>query len=128
MKIKVITITEWNEIKKDSETDVEAVEGDSCVFIGGVAFLVQNRNGWNNVVCIRVKDSKYSILQTFCTFRAWCEKQSIQFFRVRGNGKHTYKMLYLVCRIGQKEGKDCEVLFDFNRSDENQHHYIVKAY
>ena len=128
MKTKALTIDQWNNIKKDNETDEPAIEGDSCVLIGGVAFLVQRKNEWNNVICFRVKDSKYSILQTFCTFRAWCEKQSIQYFRVQGNGKHTYKMLYLVCRIGQKEGKECDVLYDYNKSNDKQHFYLVKAY
>lgn len=123
-----MTIDEWNAIPKDEETQVTAETGDSCVMIDGVAFLVQRKNNWNNVVCIRVEPSKESILQTFERFRAWCEAHMIQFFRVEGIS-HTYKMLYLVCRLGRKAGSECDVIFHKTESAEyDRHIYYVKAY
>jgi len=93
-----------------------------------VAFLIQRKNNWNNVVCIRLKPSKKSILQTFETFRAWCSDNKIQFFRVEGIS-HTYKMLYLVCRLGRKNGADCDVLFhDTESAEYDRYIYYVKAY
>ena len=128
MKTKLLTIEQWNMIPKDEETQTEAVEADISVLIGGVAFLIQRKNDWNNVICIRLKPSKHSILQTFVTFRAWCEKQKIQYFRVEGIS-HTYKMLYLVCRIGKKKGADCDVRYHATESAEyDRHIYYVKAY
>ena len=128
MKIKQLTIDQWNMIPKDEETQVDAVEGDTALLINGVAFLIQRKNNWNNVVCIRLKPSKKSILQTFETFRAWCSDNKIQFFRVEGIS-HTYKMLYLVCRLGRKNGADCDVLFhDTESAEYDRYIYYVKAY
>ena len=121
-------IEEWNEIAKDEETDVKAVEGDLCTEIDGVAFLIQRKNNWNNVVCIRTAPSKTNILQTFEKFRSFCEHNEIQYFRVEGIS-HTYKMLYLVSRLGQKSGADCNVIFHKQESAEyDRHIYYVKAY
>ena len=82
MKTKLLTIEQWNMIPKDEETQVDAVEGDTALLINGVAFLIQRKNNWNNVVCIRLKPSKINIVQTFETFRAFCQKNDIQYFRV----------------------------------------------
>ena len=128
MKIKTLTIEQWNMIPKDEETQTDAVEGDNCLLINGVAFLIQRKNNWNNVVCIRLKPSKKSILQTFETFRAWCELHKIQYFRVEGIS-HAYKMLYLVCRLGREHGADCDVRYHETESAEyDRHIFYVKAY
>ena len=122
-------IEEWNKIPKDKETDVTAIEGDICTVIDGVAFLVQRTNDFNNVVCIRIAEPKQSILKTFCQFRAWCEQNKIQYFRVEGGNNHKYKLLYLVSREGQKQNKACNVVYDIDTSAEyNRYIYYVKAY
>lgn len=119
---------DWNKIPKDEETDVMAEEGDLCTYIDGVAFLIQRKNNWNNVVCIRTAPSKTNIVKTFDTFRAWCASQGIQYFRVEGIS-HAYKMLYLVCRLGKKSGVDCDVIRSNRQSDKYGHEvYIVKTY
>jgi len=121
-------IEEWNEIPKDEETDVIAEEGDLCTVIDGVAFLVQTKNGFNNIVCIRTAPATQSILKTFCDFRLWCEENKIQYFRVEGIS-HTYKMLYLVCKEGRKIGADCDVIFHYDESLYYESYvYYVKAY
>lgn len=98
MKTKLLTIEQWNMIPKDEETQVDAVEGDTALLINGVAFLIQRKNNWNNVVCIRLKPSKINIVQTFETFRAFCQKNDIQYLRIEGHGKHHYKMLNLLIK------------------------------
>ena len=56
------------------------------------------------------------------------EDNKIQYFRVEG-GRHKYKMLYLVSREGQKEGKECNVVFYPSESAEyDRYIYYVKAY
>lgn len=121
-------IDEWNAIQKDQETEVIAVEGDICTVIDGVAFLVQRKNNWNNVVCIRTAPDKTNIVKTFDSFREWCASNGIQYFRVEGIS-HTYKMLYLVCRMGRKKGVKCDVIYHEAESIEYGHHiYYVKAY
>lgn len=128
MKTKLLTIEQWNMIPKDEETQVEAVEGDTALLINGVAFLIQRKNNWNNVVCIRVKTSKKSILQTFNTFRGYCANNGIQYFRVEGIS-HTYRMLELVKRIGIKKGIDCNVVYAPQESAEyDRYIYYVKSY
>ncbi len=121
-------IEEWNAIPKDEETNVTAEEGDLCTYIDGVAFLIQRKNNWNNVVCIRLEPSTINIVQTFETFRAFCEKNEIQYFRVEGIS-HTYRMLYLVCRLGRKNGAECDVIYHATESTAyDRHIYYVKAY
>ena len=128
MKTKLLTIEQWNIIPKDEETEVTAIEGDTALLINGVAFLIQIKNDWNNVVCIRLKPSKINIVRTFDSFRSWCALHGIQYFRVEGIS-HAYKMLYLVCRLGQKNGADCNVIFHKQESAEyDRHIYYVKAY
>ena len=121
-------IEDWNAIPKDEETNVTAAPEDLCTMIDGVAFLIQRKNNWNNVVCIRVEPSDVSIVQTFEKFRSYLEQNNIQFFRVEGIS-HTYRMLYLVCRLGRKNGADCNVIYHPTESAEyDRHIYYVKAY
>lgn len=116
-------IEEWNAIEKDEETKVIAEDGDICTVIDGVAFLIQRKNDWNNIVCIRVEESKTSILQTFINFQKWCKEQKIQFVRVEGIS-HRYKMLYLVARKCE-----CKVIYDTDESKEyGRHIYYIKVY
>lgn len=116
-------IEEWNAITKDEETQVIAEEGDLCTVIDGVAFLVQRRNDFNNIVCIRIEENRNSILTTFCNFREWCKENELQFVRVEGIS-HTYKMLYLVARRC-----NCNVVYDMKESKEyNSHIYYIKVY
>ena len=121
-------IEEWNAIPKDEETDVKAAPDDLCTMIDGVAFLVQRKNNWNNVVCIRIEPSDVSIVQTFEKFRSYLEHNNIQFFRVEGIS-HTYRMLYLVCRLGRKSGAECDVIYHSTESAAyDRHIYYVKTY
>ena len=92
------TIEWWNNLKKNEDTDVIAVEGDIVCYISGIAFLIQRQNDGNNVVCWKVKTTKKDLVSIFSTFRAFCQKQKIQYTRVEGIGKHHYKMLYLILR------------------------------
>ena len=126
--MKTKSVEWWNSLKKNEDTDVTAIEGDTVCYIDGIAFLIQRKNNWNNVVCIRLKPSKINIVQTFETFRAFCQKNDIQYFRVEGIS-HTYRMLYLVCRLGRKNGADCDVRYHATESAEyDRHIYYVKAY
>jgi hypothetical protein len=112
-----MTIEEWNEITKDEETDVKAVNGDCVVEIDRVAFLIQRKNNWNNLVCIRTAPSKTNIVQTFEKFRSFCEHNEIQYLRIEGHGKHHYKMLNLLYKYSPEgaglayaveESKECK--------------------
>lgn len=94
--MKTKTIEWWNNLKKNDDTDVIAIEGDTVVLISGVAFLIQRKNDFNNVVCWKVKTTKKDLVSIFSTFRAFCEKNKIQYLRIEGHGKHHYKMLNLL--------------------------------
>lgn len=116
----------WNKLDRDFNTDVTAEKGDTALLINGVAFLIQRRNDFNNVICIRIKPFNKPILKTFETFRRYCQRKKIQYIRIEGIGKHTYKLLYLVLR---KAPSDANVLYADEESEKyNRHIYFVKTY
>ena len=96
--MKTKSIKWWNSLPKSEDVDSIAIEGDNVVLIDGIAFLIQRKNNFNNVVCWRVKATKTDIVTIFCKFRKFCQKKQIQYTRVEGIGKHRYKMLYLVLK------------------------------
>lgn len=123
MKIK--TVEYWNTLPKDNETDVIAESGDFVCLINGIAFLVQRKNDFNNVVCYRVNKSKTNLVKTFDRFRDACAKQGIQYIRVEGHNKRTYKMLFLVLRLAP-EGVD--VVYSQKQSIDGLNVFYVKTY
>ena len=96
--MKTKSIEWWNSLKKNDDTDVIAIEGDTVVYISGIAFLIQRQNDGNNVVCWKVKTTKKDLVSIFAAFRAFCQKNGIQYLRIEGHGKHHYKMLNLLLK------------------------------
>ena len=96
--MKTKSIGWWNSLKKNDDTDVIAIEGDTVVYISGIAFLIQRKNDFNNVVCWKVKTTKKDLVSIFAAFRAFCQKNDIQYLRIEGHGKHHYKMLNLLIK------------------------------
>ena len=123
---KIKNIDWWNNLPKDKDTNVVAVEGDNVVYIDGIAFLIQRKNEWNNVVCWKVKTTKKDLVSIFAAFRAWCQKKQIQYIRVEGIGKHHYKMLYLVLR---RSPETTNIVYNPTESAEyDRHIWYVKVY
>ena len=83
MKTKPLTF--WDNIPKDIETQAVAEEGDLITSIGGVAFLIQRRNDYNNIVCIRYKKSKMTFQRVIWHFVNFLKENKIQYIRVEGN-------------------------------------------
>ena len=115
--MKTKSIEWWNSLKKNEDTDVIAIEGDTVVYISGIAFLIQRQNDGNNVVCWKVKTTKKDLISIFSTFRAFCQKNDIQYLRIEGHGKHHYKMLNLLYKYSPEgaglayaveESKECK--------------------
>ena len=115
--MKTKSIEWWNSLKKNDDTDVIAIEGDTVVYISGIAFLIQRKNDFNNVVCWKVKTTKKDLVSIFSTFRAFCQKNNIQYLRIEGHGKHHYKMLNLLYKYSPEgaglayaveESKECK--------------------
>ena len=115
--MKTKSIEWWNSLKKNEDTDVIAIEGDTVVYISGIAFLIQRKNDFNNVVCWKVKTTKKDLVSIFSTFRAFCQKNKIQYLRIEGHGKHHYKMLNLLYKYSPEgaglayaveESKECK--------------------
>ena len=124
--MKTKSIKWWNSLPKSEDVDSKAIEGDNVVLIDGIAFLIQRKNNFNNVICWKVKNSKKDLVTTFSTFRAWCQKKKIQYIRVEGIGKHQYKMLYLVLR---RSPETTSIVYNEDESKEyDRHIYYVKAY
>ena len=115
--MKTKSIEWWNSLKKNEDTDVIAIEGDTVVYISGIAFLIQRKNNGNNVVCWKVKTTKKDLVSIFAAFRAFCQKNKIQYLRIEGHGKHHYKMLNLLYKYSPEgaglayaveESKECK--------------------
>jgi hypothetical protein len=115
--MKTKSIEWWNSLKKNDDTDVTAIEGDVVCYISGIAFLIQRQNDGNNVVCWKVKTTKKDLVSIFSTFRAFCQKNKIQYLRIEGHGKHHYKMLNLLYKYSPEgaglayaveESKECK--------------------
>ena len=115
--MKTKSIEWWNSLPKNEDTDVIAIEGDTVVYISGIAFLIQRQNDGNNVVCWKVKTTKKDLVSIFSTFRAFCQKNKIQYLRIEGHGKHHYKMLNLLYKYSPEgaglayaveESKECK--------------------
>lgn len=77
----------WNSLSKPEEVDVTAEEGDLVVEIGGIVYLLQTQNGFNNVVCFRLKKSNMTALRSFIEYRKWLVLKGIEYIRVEGNTK-----------------------------------------
>ena len=101
--MKTKSIEWWNSLKKNEDTDVIAIEGDVVCYISGIAFLIQRKNDFNNVVCWKVKTTKKDLVSIFAAFRAFCQKNKIQYLRIEGHGKHHYKMLNLLIKYAPEE-------------------------
>ena len=115
--MKTKSIEWWNSLKKNEDTDVIAIEGDTVVYISGIAFLIQRQNDGNNVVCWKVKTTKKDLVSIFAAFRVFCQKNKIQYLRIEGHGKHHYKMLNLLYKYSPEgaglayaveESKECK--------------------
>ena len=124
--MKTKSIEWWNSLKKNEDTDVIAIEGDTVVYISGIAFLIQRQNDGNNVVCWKVKTTKKDLVSIFSTFRAFCQKNKIQYLRIEGHGKHHYKMLNLLYKYSP-EGAGLAYAEEESKQYK-QHIWYVKTY
>ena len=124
--MKTKSIEWWNSLKKNEDTDVTAIEGDTVVYISGIAFLIQRQNDGNNVVCWKVKTTKKDLVSIFSTFRAFCQKNDIQYLRIEGHGKHHYKMLNLLYKYSP-EGAGLAYA-EKESKQYKQHIWYVKTY
>lgn len=124
--MKTKTIEWWNSLKKNDDTDVIAIEGDVVCYISGIAFLIQRKNDFNNVVCWKVKTTKKDLVSIFSTFRAFCQKNDIQYLRIEGHGKHHYKMLNLLYKYSP-EGAGL-VYAERESEDKKRYIWYVKTY
>ena len=124
--MKTKSIEWWNSLKKNEDTDVTAIEGDTVVYISGIAFLIQRQNDGNNVVCWKVKTTKKDLVSIFAAFRTFCQKNDIQYLRIEGHGKHHYKMLNLLYKYSP-EGAGLAYAVEESKQYK-QHIWYVKTY
>ena len=124
--MKTKSIEWWNSLQKNEDTDVIAIEGDVVCYISGIAFLIQRKNDFNNVVCWKVKTTRKDLVSIFSTFRAFCQKNKIQYLRIEGHGKHHYKMLNLLYKYSP-EGAGL-VYAERESEDKKRYIWYVKTY
>ena len=63
--MKTKSIEWWNSLKKNADTNTIAEEGDLVCLISGMAFLIQRKQGFNNIVLLKVRPSKKKISLLF---------------------------------------------------------------
>jgi hypothetical protein len=124
--MKTKSIEWWNSLKKNADTNTIAEEGDLVCLISGIAFLIQRHNDFNNVVCWKIKTTKKNLVLIFNEFRKFCEKNKIQYIRVEGIGKHTYRMLSLLFKYAP-EGAGLIYAEEESKKLDRHIHY-VKTY
>lgn len=101
-------ISTWNNYYSNSpEIQVKAVPGDIVINIGGILYLVQTTNDYNNVVAVRTHQSKLTTLQSFLMLREYLIGKGIQFIRVEGNKKRYFFLTKLKGLQGYNCIQDC---------------------
>lgn len=95
------------------EVNVVAEKDDLVTEIGGILYLLQVNNGFNNVVCFRIGKSKMTTLQSFLEYRKWLISKNVRYIRVEGN-KRRYKFL---SRLNLGDGYS--VFQDMDESERN---------
>lgn len=116
-----MNINDWNNIEKTTDdVNVIAEEGDLTVEIGGVAYLLQRKNDINNVICLRVKDSKMPLMDSFKVFRKWLISEGIQYICVCGNLRRYNCLTKLKGLDGYKALKD--------KSETKQNVFYIKLF
>lgn len=96
----------WNSLSKPKEADVVAEINDLVVEIGGILYLLQINQGFNNVVCFRVKKSKMTTLQSFLEYRKWLISKGVEYIRVEGNKKRYWFLARLNPGVGYNVVQD----------------------
>lgn len=129
MKIKVSNYRDWNNLQKEKDTNSLAEPIDLVTMIDGVAFLIQRKNNFNNVICQRVNPSKRAIIRTFNDFRIYCHKKHLRYIRIEGghnHKSHTYNILWLLLKAAPKT---CGVALAEEESKElGSNVFYVKTY
>ena len=88
-----MSIQDWNNLEKPDNVNVAAEPGDIVEEVNGILFLLQTRNGYNNVVAYRIKPDDHFIvwaLYEYCILLH--DKYGIDFVRAEGD-KGKYKFL-----------------------------------
>lgn len=87
-----MTIEDWNRLEKPDNIDVVAEEGDIVEKVNGVLYLLQTRNGYNNIVAYRVEESDKFIVWTLYEYCILLQdKYHIDYVRVEGDkGKYRF--------------------------------------
>ena len=88
-----MTIQDWNNLEKPDNVNVLAEPGHIVEEVNGVIFLLQVRNGYNNIVAYRIEKSDKFIVWTLYEYCILLhDKYGIDFVRAEGD-KGKYKFL-----------------------------------
>lgn len=88
----MIDISVWNDLTKPDNIDEAAQEGDILEKVNGVLFLLQTKNGYNNVIAYRVENSPKNIVWTLYEYCMLIhDKHNIKCVRIEGDkGKYAF--------------------------------------
>lgn len=87
-----MTVEQWNSEVIPDNCKCKAVEGDIAMMIDGICFLLQTKNGYNNVVMFRKEPSGIPVKKTIYKFAyAIGRGHGIDYIAVRGvPGKYAF--------------------------------------
>ena len=102
----------WNSLEKPENVSVVAEEGDIVEIINGVAFLLQTKDEYNNIVAYRVEKNDKSIVWTLLEFcKILYSKYYIEYVRVEGDkGKYSFlERLFTKKEVVKRSSPNCTV-------------------
>lgn len=113
----------WNlQLDDNTETNIIAEEDDLIFEIGGIFFLVQRKNKYNNIVCKRICSSKMTFKEVIKDFKKVMEDNGLQYIRVEGSTKR-YKFLF---KMLPELFDDVNILQDKDITERNV--FYIKCY
>ena len=121
--MQYLTALVWNTLEKNYDTDIMADENDIVFESNGIAFLIQTKEGFNNIVAQRLHFRPGTFKEAVKDVRKVCIENGIQFIRVEGNARR-YK--FLVKMLAELFGTEVDIVKDLSNKDRNI--YYVKVY
>lgn len=94
--------------ERDDETKgyIPDSENDLVFCIDSYCFVIQTKNGFNNVIFAKFKDSKMTLKQVFSEFVKIIKEKNILFLRIEGKGNRYQflpKMFPKSCFLSETE-------------------------
>lgn len=95
----------WNSLPLPDICNTKATEKDYIFLFFGYAFLIETKNGCNNVIVYRFQKTKVTFLKAMIFFLKYCRSNRIQYIRVKGK-KYSFLLNEKFLAEYRKRGAD----------------------